>query len=166
MVFTELREKIDSLDTSIISEERQAILSVASQAIEYGLQKKSYLPLDLKKYTNSLQAIQASFVTLEKKGQLRGCIGSLVAHMPLIQDVAHNAFNAAFQDPRFSPIESAEYAEISKHVSVLSTPKPMQFESEENLISQLRPGVDGLILTDQGHRGTFLPSPARDLDGF
>lgn len=102
---------------------------------------------------------QACFVTLMLQGQLRGCIGSLEASEPLIDNVAHNAWSAAFADPRFSPLTPTEFPQVHIDVSVLGTPEPMQIEGEASLIAQLRPGRDGLILhTPQGGRATFLPS--------
>ena len=97
-------------------------------------------------------------MTLKKNGQLRGCIGSLEAHRPLIKDVAENAFSAAFRDPRFTPLTPEEYTNIELSISVLTPAEPMQFQSEKDLINQLQPGVDGLVLEEQGKRGTFLPA--------
>lgn len=102
-------------------------------------------------------AIRASFVTIEAQGRLRGCIGSLEAHRPLVQDVARNAWRSAFHDPRFPAVTAAEVAGLAIKLSVLSTPEAMRFQSEADVLGQLRPGIDGLILSDEGHRGTFLP---------
>jgi len=99
----------------------------------------------------------ASFVTLHKQGSLRGCIGSLLAHRPLGEDVAANARSAAFHDPRFPPVTRDELAGIDIEVSVLSTPEPIFPADEAALMAQLRPGVDGLILEYGAHRSTFLP---------
>ena len=140
------------------SEEQQLLLKLAADAIAYGLKHHKAMPVDINEYPEKLREIGASFVTLNIKGRLRGCIGSLLAHRPLVQDIAHNAYAAAFSDIRFSPLIKTEYPNLDIHISILSEPKPMQFSSEENLISQLRPGIDGLILSDNGHRGTFLPS--------
>ena len=102
----------------------------------------------------------ATFVTLEKDGKLRGCIGSIVAHRPLIDDIAENAVRAAFQDPRFPHLTLDEIRthRMDIHLSVLSPQTPMTFKSEADLLSQIRPKRDGLILQDQGRRGVFLPS--------
>ena len=100
----------------------------------------------------------AAFVTLKKDGELRGCIGSLSAHRRLDQDIAENAFAAAFRDHRFSPLTEDEFADLDVSISVLTTPELITFKSEQDLVEQLRPGVDGLILTEGMNRGTFLPS--------
>ena len=99
----------------------------------------------------------ACFVTLTRNGQLRGCIGSLQAHRPLIEDVQANAQAAAFRDPRFEPISRAELEDVRIEVSLLSTPEAMRFFSEADALRQLRPGIDGVILECGGARGTFLP---------
>ncbi len=99
----------------------------------------------------------ATFVTLTLHGQLRGCIGSLEAHRPLIEDVKHNAIAAAFKDPRFQPLSKEEFAEVVIEVSQLSPPKPIQFSSEQNALEQLIPGIDGVIIELGRYRATFLP---------
>lgn len=99
----------------------------------------------------------ASFVTLTIDQDLRGCIGSLAAWRPLGQDVPANALAAAFDDPRFPPLSRSEYPQVVIEVSVLSATEPIEFAPRADLLAQLRPGVDGLVLTAPGHRGTFLP---------
>jgi AmmeMemoRadiSam system protein B/AmmeMemoRadiSam system protein A len=99
----------------------------------------------------------ASFVTLTLDGDLRGCIGSLEAHRPLLEDVQKNAIAAAFRDPRFAPLSNKEFAHIRVEVSELSAAEPLVFESESHALSLLRPHVDGLILEYGPHRSTFLP---------
>jgi AmmeMemoRadiSam system protein B/AmmeMemoRadiSam system protein A len=105
-----------------------------------------------------LSAPGAAFVTLRRLGQLRGCIGSFAASRPLALDVVQHAFNAAFRDWRFPPVHLLELPTMDLSVSVLTPPVPMQFASEADLLAQLRPGVDGLIIADAGHRALYLPS--------
>ena len=105
----------------------------------------------------------ASFVTLTKDGELRGCIGSLQATRPLGQDVASNARAAAFDDPRFPKLTRDEWARCAVEVSLLSTPKPIRFADEADLLAQIRAGEDGLILELDGRRATFLPQVWADL---
>lgn len=99
----------------------------------------------------------AAFVTLTKDGKLRGCIGTLEAHRPLIDDVIANARNAAFHDPRFRPVTRDELDALTIEVSVLSAPEELRFTGRADAYAQLRPGVDGVILRYRHHRGTFLP---------
>ncbi|PKU26075.1 AmmeMemoRadiSam system protein B [Telmatospirillum siberiense] len=104
-----------------------------------------------------LDAPGASFVTLKKHGDLRGCIGSAVAWRPLADDILDNATAAAFRDPRFTPLSPAEWGEIELSLSVLTPPEPIRFTSEADLLAQLRPREDGLIIEDGTHRALFLP---------
>jgi AmmeMemoRadiSam system protein A len=99
----------------------------------------------------------ATFVTLDKGGRLRGCIGSLAPHRSLREDIEANAQAAAFSDPRFEPLKFEELRDIAIEVSLLSPMEPVQFSSEAELLAQLKPGADGLVLQYGGQRGTFLP---------
>ncbi len=108
---------------------------------------------------------RATFVTLTIGGNLRGCIGMLEACRPLAEDVAENARAAAFGDPRFEPLSREEFDQLEIHISVLSPPEELEFRSEADLLEQIRPGVDGLILQEGGRRGTFLPSVWEELPG-
>ena len=143
--------------------DRQTVLSIAKQSIEYGLQNNMPLPIEPLEYPQSLQQITATFVTLNHHGQLRGCIGTLQAQRPLISDVAEHAFAAAFRDPRFSPLTKEEFSDIEVHISLLTTPEELKASSEKELLQKLRPGVDGLILQDDWHQATFLPSVWQQL---
>jgi hypothetical protein len=111
-----------------------------------------------------LAAPGAAFITLRRRdGALRGCIGSAVATRPLIVDVVAHAFNAAFRDWRFPRLDWLELAGLSLSVSVLTPPSPMRFADEADLLAQLRPGMDGLIIEDLGRRSLFLPSVWEEL---
>lgn len=137
---------------------RGVLLKVAGRSIEHGLEQGAPLPIAAGDYPAELQALRASFITLMREGNLRGCIGHLEAQMPLVEDVAETAYSAAFHDPRFSPLSSGELEGLVIHISVLTPAEPLTFESEEDLIRKIRPSIDGLILVDGTHRGTFLPS--------
>jgi len=135
------------------------MLRLARDSIRHGLQAGKALHIDPADYPEHLRARRACFVTLTRSGALRGCIGHLEPVQTLIEDVAENAFSAAFRDPRFPPLQAAEFDEIRIEISVLGEPAPMSFDSEADLVRQIRPQVDGLILEGpMGHRGTFLPS--------
>ncbi|MFP5506943.1 MAG: AmmeMemoRadiSam system protein A [Gammaproteobacteria bacterium] len=147
-----------STDATLDAAARALLREIADASIRHGLQSGNPLPVEARDYPESLRAPGASFVTLHRHGELRGCIGSLEAYRPLVTDVADNAFAAAFRDPRFAPLRTDELADLELHISVLSAPRALDFRDEADLLRQLRPGVDGLILTADGHRGTFLPS--------
>lgn len=99
----------------------------------------------------------ATFVTLKQDGELRGCIGTLAPFRPLAQDVHENAIGAAFRDPRFLPLTSAEFEATSVEVSLLSASESLDVTAEDDLLTRLRPGWDGLTLEYGCHRATFLP---------
>ena len=99
----------------------------------------------------------ASFVTLTQNGQLRGCIGSLQAYRPLLDDIRENACNAAFRDPRFKPLSAEELPATRVEVSLLTPAVAMQFSSEADALAQLRPNIDGIIFSAGSRRSTFLP---------
>ena len=99
----------------------------------------------------------ATFVTLKQSGELRGCIGSLKPIRPLGVDVRENAIAAAFRDPRFPPLSVREYEVTSVEVSLLSADERIDVATEADLVAQLRPGIDGLVLQHGVQRATFLP---------
>jgi len=138
--------------------DRQTMQHIARAAIASPLSGENNYNLDLAQFDDRLKQQRATFVTLNLNGRLRGCIGSLVAHRPLIVDVAHNAQAAAFKDPRFSPLQREEFAGIELHISVLSAPWPVQVASRDDLIGRLIPGKHGLILREGGRQATYLPS--------
>ncbi|HOB61650.1 MAG TPA: AmmeMemoRadiSam system protein A [Candidatus Competibacteraceae bacterium] len=138
--------------------DRAALLAVARASIQHGLQQGQALEAQPDDYPETLRPLRATFVTLEIGGQLRGCIGALAAYQPLVRDVAAHAYAAAFEDPRFPELRPDEFPQLEIHISVLSPPEPLQFASEDELLAQLRPGVDGLILHFHHCRATFLPA--------
>jgi AmmeMemoRadiSam system protein A len=137
---------------------RTVLLDTAWQSIEHGLANGSPLRVKPDEFDQPLREPGASFVTLHHQGELRGCIGSLEAYRPLINDVAENAFAAAFRDPRFPPLKAPELGDLTLDISLLSHPEAIPFDTEQDLLNEIRPNVDGLILRDGVHRGTFLPS--------
>ena len=104
-----------------------------------------------------LQQKGACFITLMQQGQLRGCIGTLEAHRALLDDVIANAKAAAFKDTRFSPLTSEEFNATQIELSLLSPMQQMSFTSEQDALSQLQPGVDGVVFQYGYQRSTFLP---------
>ncbi len=109
---------------------------------------------------------RATFVTLNLNGQLRGCIGSLLPHRNLIDDIVENAKSAAFHDPRFLPLSKAEFENVEIEISLLSVPKPLEYSSIDDLKSKIRVGKDGVILRIDGYQATFLPQVWEQLPTF
>ncbi len=104
-----------------------------------------------------LQEPGATFVTLHSHGALRGCVGSLWAVRPLIEDVRENVVAAATRDSRFPPVEAEELGDLEIEVTELGKPEPMTITSEADALAQLRPGMDGIVLRHGARRATFLP---------
>lgn len=152
-------EDFERQTRELLAEHGPHLLDLADRSIRHGLENGKPLALDLKSEPAPLQANGASFVTLRTAArQLRGCIGSPTAHQPLALDVTQNAFKAAFRDPRFNPVGADEYDSLHLSISVLSPQSPMTIADEADLLHQLRPGIDGLVIADGGHRALFLPS--------
>lgn len=138
--------------------DRQIMLHLARSAILSPLNGEKNFNVNLESFQPALREERATFITININNQLRGCIGSLIAHRPLPIDIAHNAQAAAFKDPRFQPLNMDEYRKIDLHISILSPPREIQVASREDLISQLIPGRHGLIIKESGRQATYLPS--------
>ena len=143
----------------MLSKDNQQILrDLAYSSIKHGLETGKPIDVDSSQYPAELQAKKATFVTLQRNNKLRGCIGMLKPVRSLVEDVAHNAWAAAFTDNRFMPLNAKEYNDLDVHISILGLPEEVAFNSEDELVHKIRPGVDGLILEEGFNKGTFLPS--------
>ena len=142
---------------------QQLLMEIARNSISRVLNNSGNKQSDSGEIPDELMQKRATFVTLTIGGQLRGCIGMLEAVRPLAEDVAENAHAAAFEDPRFPPLTKTEFKKLEIHISVLSPPEKLEFSSEVDLLSKIRPGIDGLILQEGFRRGTFLPSVWEEL---
>ena len=144
----------DTLDP----EARGGLLDIAARSIRHGLACGKECDVDLDQLPAALRERRPLFVTLESGQRLRGCIGSLEATRTLAASVAHNAYGAAFTDPRFPPLEEDEFDGLRIKISVLSPREPIPAQSEAGLVARLRPGIDGLIIAAGAAYATFLPS--------
>jgi AmmeMemoRadiSam system protein A len=142
----------------LTAEHRRVLLEVAAKSIEGALDEGHEVAIAAEDYPERLRVEQACFVTLHVGGKLRGCMGSLEATEPLVVNVARNAYAAAFRDPRFGRMTRDEFPRLEIHVSLLSRPEELHVTSEDDLLAQMRPGIDGLTLIEGGRRGTLLPS--------
>lgn len=138
-------------------DERSTLLHLARAALEAGVRGQPLSPLDLDAMPPSLGEPGATFVTLTRRGELRGCVGALEAYQPLAQDVREHAIAAALQDFRFPPVQPDELGELAIEVSRLTPPQKLDYERPEDLPGLLRPGIDGVVLRDGLRRATFLP---------
>jgi AmmeMemoRadiSam system protein A len=149
---------------SLNDSQKKALTDLAHYSLDFSAKHAGKKPdISLRDFPDALTAPGACFVTLEKSGELRGCIGSLEARDPLVYDVVNNTVGAAFSDPRFAPVQLSELQDITISLSVLSPPEAMNVKDEADLLQQLHENVDGLILEDGYHRATFLPSVWRQL---
>lgn len=144
-------------------EEKRELLKLAREALEMGVRDHRMTPLDLDGLPSKLRQHGASFVTLTKNGQLRGCIGALEARLPLAEDVREHAVAAGLDDYRFPPVSPRELDEIEIEISCLTAPQPLEYTSPEELLRALRPGIDGVVLRDHFRRATFLPQVWQQL---
>ncbi len=149
---------------SLNEKNRRSLLDLAYRSIEIGLKTGNPLNINLRDYSAELSQQRATFVTLEINNHLRGCMGMLEPVLPLAEDISENSFSAAFRDPRFPPLESHELKNLDIHLSILSKSEEITFASELDLIDQLRPNIDGLILHSGSRKGTFLPSVWKSLE--
>lgn len=145
------------MEERLDQQERTLLLKLARQALEETLNGRPLPALDAKALPPRLLEVGASFVTLTRHGQLRGCIGILEAHQPLVDDVREHALAAALDDFRFPPVTAEELDDIEIEISRLSPAQPLAYEDADDLLRKLRPGIDGVILKDGRQRATFLP---------
>ena len=142
---------------------RRVLLELARESIRNGLGGDGPLRVQASEHALALRETRASFVTLHRLEVLRGCVGAIEARRALAEDVAWNAHAAAFKDPRFEPLLAEDLADLAIHISVLSPLESLPVASREELIAALRPGRDGLVLSQQGRRATFLPTVWKSL---
>jgi hypothetical protein len=144
-------------DAALIADHGRTLVTLASASIDHGVEQARALAVDPAEFAAALREDHATFVTLTRAGELRGCTGSPRAWRPLVLDIAENAFATAFEDDRFRPLERGELGDLDITVTLLSPPAPLPTASQAGLARALRPGVDGLILEDDARRGLFLP---------
>lgn len=146
---------------------QNVILEIAKNAIKDGFSHTSTIDKNalLELYPEFAKP-KATFVTLTLDRQLRGCIGSLIAHRPLLDDLIYNAKAAAFDDPRFYPLSSEEFSRVHIEVSLLSEPELITYENSDDLKSKVTVGEDGIILQKGSRKATFLPQVWEQLPSF
>jgi len=151
----------------LTKESKKIILQIAKDAIKEAVLKKNIINKEelLKKYP-WLNKKGAVFVTINKQNSLRGCIGSIIAHQSLLDDIIQNAKSASLNDPRFKPISKDELEHLDIEVSVLTPPKELKYKDILDLKAKIKIGVDGVILRYKNHQATYLPSVWEQLPSF
>lgn len=152
---------------SIEQQVKSMLLEVAKGAIYEKLYDKKVIDKnELVKKFPKFQNRAATFVTLNLNGKLRGCIGTLVAHNSLIDDLTTNAYKAAFEDPRFSPLSKEEFENIELEISLLSQAIEVKYENFKDLETKINKGIDGVIIRQENKQATFLPQVWEQLPDF
>ena len=147
------------MSEKLSAEERVMLLELAREAIAYAVRGDQVPAADLSKLPQNLCETGASFVTLlGPDGELRGCIGTVEAHVPLAHDVQRNAVGSAMRDPRFLPVRPDELDGLQIELSILTLPRRLDYGGPDDLLAKIQPGVDGLIIEKDWHRATLLPS--------
>jgi AmmeMemoRadiSam system protein A len=138
-------------------DEKILLLRLARQGLEAAVNGQSLPDRVPGQATPAVERPGCSFVTLTERGELRGCIGGLIAVQPLWIDVQQRAGQAALHDYRFAPVQPPELPNIDIEVSVLTPPEPLAYDAPDDLLRRLRPNVDGVVLRHGPYRATFLP---------
>ena len=148
----------------LTTHDNERLLAIARRSIRQGFYTLEPLEVDLASLSDALLENAGSFVTLSQEGRLRGCIGTVDTKHPLAQSVSYAAYSAAYEDSRFSPLSDSEVDAVRIEISVLSKLVKIDAYSQDELISMLRPFVDGLVIRDEQHTATFLPKVWRQID--
>ena len=135
------------------------LLKIARQNILSQFVKKNEL---LGSLTAKLSALvfeekRGTFVSLHKKGTLRGCIGNIDPVKTILQGIMDNAKHAAFNDLRFNPLSHEELTDTLIEISILTCPEKLDYTDTRDLVARLRPEIDGVIIKKKYHHATFLP---------
>lgn len=153
-------------DFFLNDDEKKLCISLAKKSIEFYLESNHLLELSEKEVSSlpkNLLEKKACFVTLKIDKELRGCIGNLEAFQPLYLDIIQNSFNAAFRDPRFFPLTRKEFRETDIEISILTDPIDLSYSNVNDLLEKIVVGEDGLIISKNHSKATFLPSVWEDL---
>lgn len=156
-----LEQEVENIE-NFVRHNKNDLLQIVKRALDKAVNQKHYTP-DRKDYPDVLFNKGATFVTLTKNGELRGCIGSLLPNRAVAHDLAQNAFEAANKDSRFNPLQKDELPETSFSLSFLTGYEKIEAANEDDLLNKITPDLDGLVLRDGNRQGLFLPSVWKQL---
>ncbi len=143
-------------ELELTEQDKEQLLTLARKTIVYALRTRrvpqaSDLGVII---SDAMSSPRAAFVTLKKNSQLRGCIGDIFPQRPLYKSVIRNAINACVNDRRFLPVTIEECNDITIEISALTAPEPITSSSD------IRIGIDGVVLSKNGRSAVFLPQVA------
>jgi len=145
------------------SKDKEFLLKLARQTLEEHFAAGKKLEINERKVPKNLREKRATFVTLFKAGELRGCIGQILPRFPLYKDVINNTLSAAFSDPRFPQLKFEELGGIKIEISILTIPKRIIYDDTTDLLRKIKPGEHGIILQTGFFQATFLPDVWKEL---
>ena len=154
---------MEAADQALLETHRRLLDRLVAETIRRGAESGSPPSSELQAVAPELNEERATFVTLTQGGRLRGCIGTITPHRPLVQDLSQNAFAAAFSDHRFTPVGTKDLETLRFSISLLSPMVPLTFTDEADLLDQVEPGRHGLLIMSRGRRSVFLPQVWKDL---
>jgi len=155
IAFYSNESSVSTVSEELNEEEQKFLLNLARESLETYIREGRKIQPETD--NPKLKGEKGTFVTLEKNGQLRGCIGHIIAIQPLYLDVRDNAINAAVNDPRFRPVTEDELDDIEIEVSVLTKPEVIEADSPEEYLEKIKQGIDGIIIEYSGRSATYLP---------
>jgi AmmeMemoRadiSam system protein B/AmmeMemoRadiSam system protein A len=152
----EIKPQANNPELELTEDDKKQLLALARKTIVYALRTQrvpqaSELGVSI---SDAMKCPRAAFVTLKKHSQLRGCIGDIFPQRPLYKSVIRNAINACVNDRRFLPVTEEECNDITIEISALTPPEPVASSNE------IRIGIDGVVLSKDGHSAVFLPQVA------
>ena len=159
---SKLEQETNNLQQYVTSYGKDLLQIVARSLQKAVTEHKVYSP-SRKDYADELFNKGASFVTLKQNQELRGCIGTVIPHVAIAQDVAENAYRAAMEDSRFQSLTQKELANLTFSISLLTEFEPIHYKDADDLVSQIQAGIDGIIIRDGDRQGLFLPSVWQEL---
>jgi AmmeMemoRadiSam system protein A len=154
---------INAIPENYTKEEKQFLLELARKTLSDYFSSGKIIKTGKEPVPAKLLAARGVFVTLMKLGKLRGCIGYILPNGPLYQSVIDNALNAAFEDPRFEPLQPTELSQIKIEISILTEPKELKLPNRTDYLVRLRPRIDGVILKQGRSSATYLPQVWEEL---
>jgi len=150
---------------NISKDEGQLLLRIARDSILKEFEKNHDESVSIIPDTSRdiLMESRGVFVSLHTKGNLKGCIGTIEPIKSLFEGVIDNAKHAAFHDTRFNPLTFEEFLDTKIEVSILTCPEKLEYKNGWDLISQIRPDIDGVIIRKNSRSATFLPQVWKQL---